>query len=155
VEPSTQDHEAAASLLYIVGRVNQGIGRQMRTSLAPWKLSVSQYTTLSVLHSLPGLSNAQLARRALVAPQSMLEIVAQLEQRGLVQRAVDPEHALILRAELTRKGRGVLRDASPAIRAIENELLGDVSRADRATVLRVMSGAMNRLSQPATRRPRR
>jgi DNA-binding MarR family transcriptional regulator len=84
-----------ASLIYIVGRVNQGVRREMRARLAPLNLSVQEYTALSVLRARPGLSNAQLARRSLVTPQSMIEILAKLERRGLVKRAVDPEHARI------------------------------------------------------------
>jgi hypothetical protein len=51
-----------------------------------------------VLRARPGLSNAQLARRSLVAPQSIL---AKLERRGLVGREVDPGHGRILRATPT------------------------------------------------------
>jgi DNA-binding MarR family transcriptional regulator len=140
-----QEHEA--SLLYVVGRVNHGIRREMHARLAPWKLSVQQYTTLSVLETRPGLSNAQLARRALVTPQSMLEILAKLEERGLVTRAVDPAHALILRAELTPEGRKLLTETTPAIREIEDELLDGVADRHRKVVLRVMTQAMSRLSE--------
>ena len=59
----------------------------MRARLAEWELSVQEYTSLSVLGARPGLSNAQLARRALVTPQSMIEILSKLESRGGVGRA--------------------------------------------------------------------
>jgi DNA-binding MarR family transcriptional regulator len=135
-----------ASFLYITGRVNQGIRRSMQARLAPWKLSVQQYTALSVLQARPGLSNAQLARRALVTPQSMFEILSKLEARGLVERAVDPGHALILRAELTADGRRLLSEADPAIHAIQDDLFGDTPARERDVALRVMRGAMDHLS---------
>lgn len=141
-------------MLYIVGRVNQGIRREMRARLTPWTLSVQQYTTLSILEGRPGLSNAQLSRRALVTPQSMLEILATLEERGLVKRAVDPGHALILRAELTDEGHEVLAEANPAVQAIEDELLDGVSPRERDIAARVMLRAMTRLSQGAGGRRR-
>src|SRR5919206_377822 len=77
-----------ASFIYMVGRVNQGIRREMRARLSQCELSVAEYTTLSVLAARPELSNAQLSRRALVTPQSMIEILGQLEERGLVRRKV-------------------------------------------------------------------
>lgn len=150
---SPAEHEHEASLLYIVGRVNHGIRREMHARLAPWKLSAQQYTALSVLETRPGLSNAQLARRTLVTPQSMLEILAKLEERGLVTRAVDPSHALILRAELTEEGRTLLTEAAPAIREIQDELLAGVADPHRDAVLRVMTQAMDRLSERARSRP--
>ena len=135
-----------ASFLYVIGRVNQGIRRAMQARLAPWKLSVQQYTALSVLQARPGLSNAQLARRALVTPQSMLEILSKLEERGLVRRTVDPDHALILRAELTAGGLRLLAEADPAVQTIQDELFGDTPEREREIALRVMRRAMDRLS---------
>ncbi len=146
-------HEA--SLIYTIGRVNQGIRREMRARLAGWNLGVQEYTTLSVLAARPGLSNAQLSRRALVTPQSMIEIMAKLEKRGLVKRGPDPNHGLILRAELTRAGRALLADTDPVIQGIEDEMLASVPTRDQHTALRAMLAAMENLSQDSERRARR
>ena len=138
------------SLIYVVGRVNQGIEREMRARLTPRGLSVQEYTTLSVLRSRPGLSNAQLARRALVTPQSMLEILAKLQRGGFVRRDVDPDHGRILRAELTAEGQAVLAAADPAVRSIQERMLADVPARQREIVLRGMLAAMHRLSSGLT-----
>ena len=142
------DHET--SLIYMVGRVNQGIRREMRIRLSRWNLSVQEYTTLSVLDARPGLSNAQLARRALVTPQSMIEILAKLEVRGLVRREVDPDHGRILRAELTHAGRELVCAADPQIQAIQDEMLALVPGQDRAAAMRAMRTAMAHLSNRDT-----
>lgn len=141
-------HEA--SLIYAVGRVNQGIRKQMRTCLAQWGLSVQEYTALSVLSARPGLSNAQLARRALVTPQAMIEILAKLESRGLVRREVDPSHGRILRAELTPAAHELLGQADGPIHAIQDALLESVPEAQRRVAIGVMSVAMSNLSRPAS-----
>ena len=143
---SSSGSEHAVSLIYVIGRVNQGIRRRMRTSLAQWKLSVQEFTALSVLSSRPKLSNAQLARRALVTPQAMIEILSKLESRGLVRREVDPSHGRILRAELTPAARKLLSEAEPVIVAIQEEMLADVPGADREAAMRAMSAAMVNLS---------
>lgn len=148
-EAGDESHET--SLLYVIGRVNQGIRREMRGRLAAWSLSVQEFTTLSVLGSRPGLSNAQLARRALVTPQSMIEILSKLEGRGLVQREVDPSHGRILRAELTPAGRKLIADAEPAIRNVQDEMLSGVSARERETALVALISAMESLSQHAAR----
>ena len=138
--------EPGPSLIYMVGRVNQGIRREMRARLTPWGLSVTEYTTLSVLGARPGLSNAQLARRALVAPQSMLEILGKLETSGLASRTVDPTHGRILRADLTSKGKRVLAAANPAVQAIQEQMLARLPEREREAVLRGMLSAMETLS---------
>ena len=137
-------HEA--SLIYIIGRVNQGVRRQMQAALAQWGLSVQEFTTLSVLSARPGLSNAQLARRALVTPQSMIEILARLESRGLVEREVDPAHKRILRAQLTKSGIRLTAEAEPEIDAIQDRMLVSLSASERRVVTRSMRTAMENLS---------
>jgi DNA-binding MarR family transcriptional regulator len=141
---SNQPHEA--SLIYAVGRVHQFVRREMGLGLAPWQLTVQEYTTLSVLRARPGLSNAQLARRALVAPQSMLEILAKLERRRLVARAVDPGHGRILRTTPTEAGLALLAGADPAVAAIQDKVLAGVPSAQRAVLESAMRAAMAHVS---------
>lgn len=144
----TPSHDEAhePSLIYIVGRLNQGIRREMSGHLGQWRLSVQEYTTLSVLKARPGLSNAQLARRALVTPQSMLEILGKLEDRGLVQRQADPAHARILKAKLTRKGVALLSKADPEIASIQERMLADIPASQRQIIVKGMAKAMEKLS---------
>lgn len=143
------------SLVYVVGRVNQGIRRELRSRLTEFDLSVPELTALSILARRPGLSNAQLARRSMVTPQSMIEILAELEARGLVARSVDPDHGRILRAQLTAEGERLVAATEPAIAEIQNEMLRDVDPEHRAIVLDAMLKAMQRLrpglAGPSTR----
>jgi DNA-binding MarR family transcriptional regulator len=134
------------SLVYVIGRVNQGIRREMRLRLKAYELSVPEYTTLSVLRSRPGLSNAQLSRRALITPQAMLEVLAKLEERGLVQRDVDPAHGRILRAELTPAGERALHDADPEIEALQEDLLAGVPARQRDALFKGLLSTMGKLS---------
>lgn len=134
-----------ASLVYVIGRVNQGLRREMRLRLAAWELSVPEFTALSILRRRTRLSNAQLARRSMVTPQTMIEILAGLERRQLVHREVDPAHGRILRAELTGAGRRLLDEVEPKIEDVQEEILHGVSERDRTVTLSVMAQAMERL----------
>jgi DNA-binding MarR family transcriptional regulator len=134
------------SLIYIVGRLNQGITRELRTLLRSWDLSVQEYTSLSVLDLRPGLSNAQLARRALVTPQSMLEILSKLESRGLVERSVNPVHGRVIRNELSERGRRVLEVASPEVDELQDRIFAGLSETQRSSVTGALSIVMDRYS---------
>jgi|SRR5579875_1324759 len=135
------------SLIYVIGRVNHGIRKELRRHLLEWQLSVPEFTALSILRRRPGLSNAQLARRSIVTPQSMIEILAGLESRGLVERTIDPQHGRILRAELTAEGLRVVTAAQRAVDEVQDELLEGVPADQRQLVLDVMIQAMQRLRQ--------
>ncbi len=136
----------APSLIYVVGRLNQGITRELRAVLREWDLSVQEYTSLSALELRPGLSNAQLARRALVTPQSMLEILGRLESRGLLRRNIDPTHGRVIRNELTDSGRQVLEAAAPQVDQLQDRIFAGLSPAQRKSVTAALSTAMSRLS---------
>jgi DNA-binding MarR family transcriptional regulator len=141
--PKVNTHDAL--LIYIVGRVDQGIRQEMRLRLSDWDLSVPEFTALAVLKRRPGLSNAQLARRSLVRPQSMNEILVKLEARGLLRREVDPDHARILRAALTPEGLKVLAAAEPAVKAIQDELFAEVPESQRQVMIDGLRSAMEKL----------
>ena len=140
------DEGPEPSLTYVIGRVGQGVRRELGAALEPLGLSVPDVTTLSVLRGRSGLSNAQLARRALITPQSMLEVLASLERRRLVRRRADPANARIMRAELTAAGRRTLVLADAVIARLEDELLGGVAAAQREVVRRALLSAMGELS---------
>ena len=142
----TASGEDRASFAYLVGRVGQGVRREMRARLAGHGLSVAEFTALSVLRRRPGLSNAQLARRAMITPQAMIEVLAELERRGLVRRRADAAHRRVLRAELTPRGERLLDAAEPPVLALEGELLAGVPDRQRAAVLDALHEAMRRLS---------
>jgi DNA-binding MarR family transcriptional regulator len=144
--PSANGRGIKPSLVYVVGRVDQAVRTEMRKRLAEWDLSVPEYTTLSVLRRRPGLSNAQLARRTMVTPQSMIQILARLEERQLVAREVDPAHKRILRGALTREGEQLLAEADPVVQSLQDEMLLDVPDGQREVILDGMIKAMRRLS---------
>jgi DNA-binding MarR family transcriptional regulator len=107
------------TLLYLVGRMDRVVRRAIDDVVKAHGLSVNQYTTLSVLDHRSGLSNAQLARRSLVSPQSANEVLLGLEQRGLVRRRAHPDHGRILQTRLTAKGRRALAACDADVRQVE------------------------------------
>ena len=135
------------SFVYAIGRVDQGVRRAMRRRLERFGLSVPEYTALSILDAVPGLSNAQLARRSLITPPAMLEVLASLERRGLVERHADPTHGRIRRAELTAEGVGMLRAAEHEIERPSDELLARVPADEREIVRRGLVSVMDRLTE--------
>jgi DNA-binding MarR family transcriptional regulator len=116
----------APLLSYIIGRLDRAIRNRLIEILEPLQLSIPQFTTLSVLKRRPGLSNAQLARRALILPQSMIQVITALERRELVERAPDPAHNRILQTRLTASGLAVVERAETATREFEARLLAAV-----------------------------
>jgi DNA-binding MarR family transcriptional regulator len=120
---------------YLVGRLDRALRRRLDEVLEPAGLSVRQYTTLSVLRARSGLSNAQLARRSLMTPQSMSEVLTALEARGLVTREPDESHGRVMRTVLTPAGAALLVDCDRAVDGLEEQMLAELPAAQRAGLL--------------------
>jgi DNA-binding MarR family transcriptional regulator len=133
-EQLPHEDSGTPTLLYLVGRMDRVVRRHINEAIKDRGLSVNQYTTLSVLDRRSGLSNAQLARRALVSPQSMNEVLLTLERRGLVRRRAHPEHGRILQTRLTAKGRRLLAACDAEVREVEERMVGDLSPGEQAAL---------------------
>jgi DNA-binding MarR family transcriptional regulator len=136
---------ADPTLLYLVGRIDRVVRRAIGAVLKAHGLSVNQYTTLSVLERRSGLSNAQLARRALVSPQSMNEVLLTLEERGLVRRRAHPAHGRILQARLTAKGRSLLARCDAEVHEVEARMVSGLADEDRRALRRALLSGIRSL----------
>ena len=130
---------------YVIARLERAIRNAIGERVKPYGLTTSQYTTLSILGAKGRLSNAQLARRAYITPQSMNEVIEALESKGLIERSAHPDHGRVLPAVLTRDGRKVLAACDRAVDALEEEMLQDLSVRDRAKLAAGLTTAVRAL----------
>ncbi|MFG2004931.1 MarR family winged helix-turn-helix transcriptional regulator [Spirillospora sp. NPDC048911] len=98
--------------------------------LRPLGLAASHYTLLISVHSEPGLTGAELARRLNVTPQAIASLVARLEGRGQVERREHPRHRHVQELHLTDAGRETLRAADKVIAGIEQQITAGVGRQE-------------------------
>lgn len=105
-------------------------------------VSTAQIGILRQLADEAGLSGAELARRLLITPQGVQLALKSLEDRGLVERKPDPQHARILQAYLTDKGRdvaaAVVSDAIAAHEAVFGVLTADEQQTLRELLAKVV-----------------
>src|ERR671914_1569754 len=102
--PSDRSLAVSPRIGYVIGRLDRALRREIGALVAPHGLTVPKYTALSILRDKPGLSNAQLARRTYVTPQSMNEVLAALEADGLIVRSPAANHGRVVEVVLSHKG---------------------------------------------------
>ena len=130
---------------YVVARLDRALRREIDEVVRPYDLTLARYTALSVIARRDGLSNAQLARRSYITPQSMSQVIAALERGGLIEREPDRSHRKILRATLTGEGRRVLAACDRAVDALEREMLAEVPAAERDALIAHLTSCVRRL----------
>jgi DNA-binding MarR family transcriptional regulator len=127
----------------------------MDRALGERGLTTPQYAVLSALDEEPGLSNADLARRAFVTPQTMNSIVVLLERAGLVERRPHAVHGRVLSTVLTPAGTELVQSCHDVVRRIEERMLtplSDAEQAQLAMLLRTCATALR--TDTRTRRSR-
>jgi len=135
----------APGVSYVVARLDRAIRREIEQRTRQHGLTLPQYTALSVLRRQSGLSNAQLARRCFVRPQSMNQVIVQLERSGMIERQPDPGHRRVLRTTLTATGRKVLGACDEDVAAMETVMLAELSDADRDQLMHSMVSCVHQL----------
>lgn len=116
---------------YVLKRVQSALRAGMDDALGEVEVTTPQYAALSMLEAEPGLSNAQLARRCFVTPQTMIRIVAGLEADQLIAREPHPSHGRVLAAKLTEEGHRVVTSCHTRVNAIEAQMLQGLDRCER------------------------
>jgi len=113
----------------------------MDRALATRGITTPQFAVLTRLKEAPGLSNADLAVRCFVTPQTMNLILQKLEERGLVTRTKSETHGKIINTKLTSTGGKTLVKANALLTGVETELFGKLS----ITELEALVGTLRKL----------
>ena len=142
-----ESRSASPRLSYLVKWVERGLRVRMDAALEPHGLTTPEYTALSVLHRRGGLSSAQLARRTLVTAQASNQVVIRLEQRRLISRSPDPEHARRQQIVLTTKGKTLLASCDEATETIEKQMLEHLSRSEVSELRRSLEVCVEALGR--------
>jgi DNA-binding MarR family transcriptional regulator len=132
---------------YLLKRAQATLHAAMAGVLREHGATLAQYAVLTALDEEPGLSNAGLARRAFVTPQTMNQVLHELEQKAWVSRHPDPAHARILQADLTPAGRRALRACRLAVDAVEEQMLAPLAPGDIEQFTATLRACIQALSQ--------
>jgi len=111
------------SLLYVMKQVELAVRAELDEIAKPAGLTALQYTALTVLERHPNLTSAQLARNSFVTAQAMADMVAALQERGLVERHRDEQDRRRLVLALTAQGRRLLGTLRDTVAALEDRML--------------------------------
>ena len=107
--------------------------------LDPRRVAFPEYLCMRVLSKFPGHSNADLARALDVSPQAMNMVLRGLQDSGVVTRPASVSSGRALPAELTGKGREVLKRAEAAVRIAEERILTRLTVAERQELKRLLA----------------
>jgi DNA-binding MarR family transcriptional regulator len=126
---------------YLLYRLMSALRPAVTAELAPLGLVLPEFVCLRMLSMAPGRSNAELARNMNVSPQAMNNVLRGLQDRGIVARPATVSSGRALPAELTAKGKTLLRRAEAAVRVADERVLANLTTAQRREIKWLLAAA--------------
>lgn len=132
---------------YVLKHAQYALRQAMDDRLIEVGLTTAQYAALTALEQEDGLSNAEVARRCFVTPQTMHSIVTRLEEEELLERTPHPTHGRIQQLHLTEEGTARLEEAHAIVEALEEEMTDPVSAEEVEQAKEVLLRCAGALSE--------
>jgi DNA-binding MarR family transcriptional regulator len=111
----------------------------LERALAELGATPPQFLVLTMLKAYPGLSGADLARVAVLTPQTVGVIIRNLERDGAIRKTPHPVHGRVLQWSLTRRGLTLLKKCRRHAMALERRLAAGLNRKEERAVRRWLS----------------
>lgn len=130
---------------YLLKIAEHALRIRMDEALMTYGITTPQYAVLSVLMTWPERSNADLARRVFLTPQTTNEIVRNLMRDELITREPDADHGRILRYTITEQGEEIWKRANEDVLTLEQKMAQNLSEEDHAQLLRLLHACITGL----------
>ncbi|KWV54271.1 MarR family transcriptional regulator [Bradyrhizobium macuxiense] len=124
---------------YLLRQAQAASRLSMERALGRLGVTTPQFVVLTMLKAYPGLSGADLARVAILTPQTVNVIVRNLERDGAIRKSPHPVHGRVLQWTLTRRGTSLLAQCRRHAQALERRLSAGLSSQAERVVRRWLS----------------
>ena len=120
-----------AHIGYLLSKLGSLSSSRFQAELAPFGIHRMQFGLLKILEAAGPSSQQALSSDLGMPPSRMVALVDDLERQGLVARERSDADRRVNVIRLTTRGRAVLTRTSRAAAKWEDELLGDLTPAER------------------------
>jgi DNA-binding MarR family transcriptional regulator len=145
--PGTGKRGERGHLAYLLRQAQAATRLALERRLADLGVTPPQFAVMTMLRAYPGLSGADLARVALLTPQTVGVIIRNLQRSGAIRNKPHPVHGRVLQWTLTGRGATLLDKSRRPVQALERRLTTGLSAKSQATVRRWLSRIAADLAQ--------
>ena len=93
-------------------------------------MRVRELRLLRLLHDQPGIAATELRQQLVLDKTLLSKNLSDLEKRGLIQRATDPNDSRVQRLSLSEEGTRAWLESERIGRQLEHEMFGELPPAD-------------------------
>jgi DNA-binding MarR family transcriptional regulator len=126
-------------IAYLLRQAQAATRLTLERALADLGVTPPQFAVLTMLNAYPGLSGADVARVALLTPQTVGVIIGNLERDGAIKKTPHPVHGRVLQWTLTRHGSDLLDKCRRRVNTVERRLVAGLGAKAEVTIRRWLS----------------
>ena len=114
---------------------------QLTEVLKPYGITHTQYNVLRILRGAgaDGLCGREVGERMVSRVPDVSRLLDRMEETGLISRERDPGDRRHVTARITRKGLGMLEQATPELEAFERARAGKIPTGQLQQLIEVLS----------------
>ncbi|HET8727086.1 MAG TPA: MarR family transcriptional regulator [Alphaproteobacteria bacterium] len=124
---------------YNLRRAQVAVFANFQQATGPFDLTPGQFGVLILIRENAGLSQSELGNALGIDRSTMVAVIDRLEARGLVVRAASPKDRRSYALRLSAAGESLVDEMTPRIRAHEAAIAKDLSEAEKATLIDLLS----------------
>lgn len=128
---------------HLVRRLHQIHVAMFIEECAAYNITPVQYAVMTGLLKSPGLGQISIANEAGIDRTNVADVLARLEDRGLVKRRTGTEDRRMKLAYLTAKGERVAREMEDSVIRAQDRLVAPLAPAERAQFMDLMTKLAN------------
>ncbi len=138
-QPGSGRRGEQGHIAYLLRQAQAATRLTLDRSLADLGVTPPQFAVLTMLNAYPGLSGADVARLALLTPQTVGVIIGNLERGGAIRKTPHPVHGRVLQWTLTHHGSDLLEKCRRRVDAVERRLVAGLGAKAETTIRRWLS----------------
>ena len=138
---------------YLLGRLGREVRRQFTLILVAWELQPSHYGVLQLLEAGGQASQQQLARQLSIDRANMVALLDVLEQRGFIERQVDPGDRRRHAVKLTAAGHGALQQIRHAREQMDAAFFAGLDSEEQKTLHQLLVKLFHSLTEQPYQQP--
>ena len=143
----TQTSEAFVSsyLLYLLAASSDAASAQFHGIVRDNGIRVPEWRVIACLYDQNGLMTTKWAEYALMEQSRLTRILDQMDQKGWVERCIDPEDRRRVRVYLTETGKGLAKTLVEEAKIHEEKLLSILKDTDAARLKPALQALLAKL----------
>jgi DNA-binding MarR family transcriptional regulator len=143
------------SVGFLLSQAGDATARHFKGALAELAIEPRHFAVMRTIETAENRSQQALAEALHIPASSMVAVLDQLEERGIVARRLDPSDRRVRLVELTPDGAELMRHAIARALQVERRVCGGLSPAQRRTLLELLRRVAANLDLRAGEHPSR